>query len=221
VKLETTSLLTYEEQSALVFDLKKGLRDPETVDDTRTLLKTLRKRRDLLAGIADEIDELVQGLKEMSSARAAPPKLEKVAEAIYQEPQEAESREEIPRRPKAGPKWHIIISSIVLAASSMVLFVSVILPLTTNGRTSWDEAGPFVIVSLIVAIASAVWRFLGAPHGFRLTETNPMLWTIIVILVVLWLLGFLGHVGCIFIYLLLVVALILLIINLIQGRRGL
>jgi len=103
----------------------------------------------------------------------------------------------------------------------MVLFVSVILPLTTNGRTSWDEAGPFVIVSLIVAIASAVWRFLGAPHGFRLTETNPMLWTIIVILVVLWLLGFLGHVGCIFIYLLLVVALILLIINLIQGRRGL
>jgi hypothetical protein len=67
-KLETTSLLTYEEQSALVFDLKKGLRDPVTADDTRTLLKTFRKRRDLLAGIAEEIDELFAGLRETSSA---------------------------------------------------------------------------------------------------------------------------------------------------------
>lgn len=87
-KLETTSLLTYEEQSALVFDLKKALRDPETADDTRTLLKTFRKRRDLLAGIADEMDELFEGIKETSSARAAPPKLEQVAEVIFQEPQE-------------------------------------------------------------------------------------------------------------------------------------
>ena len=87
-KLETTSLLTYEEQSALVFDLKKALRDPETADDTRTLLKTFRKRRDLLAGIADEMDELFEGLRETSSARAAPPKLEQVAEPMYQAPQE-------------------------------------------------------------------------------------------------------------------------------------
>jgi hypothetical protein len=36
------------------------LRDPETADDTRTLLKTFRKRRDLFAGIAEEIDELVR-----------------------------------------------------------------------------------------------------------------------------------------------------------------
>jgi len=67
-KLETTSLLTYEEQSALVFDLKKELRDPVTADDTRTLLKTFRKRRDLLAGIAEEIDELFAGLRETSLA---------------------------------------------------------------------------------------------------------------------------------------------------------
>jgi hypothetical protein len=72
--------------------------------------------------------------------------------------------EEIPRRTKAAPKWQIITSSIVLAASSMVLLVSVMLLLTSNGRVSWDEAGPIVIVSLMVAIASAVWRFLLAPH---------------------------------------------------------
>jgi hypothetical protein len=87
-KLETTSILTYEEQSALVFDLKKALRDPETADDTRILLKTFRKRRDLLAGIADEMDELFKGLRETSSAQVAPPKLEQMAEPIYQEPQE-------------------------------------------------------------------------------------------------------------------------------------
>jgi hypothetical protein len=68
VKVETTSVLTYEEQSAMVFDLKKGLRDPETAVDTRTLLKTFRKRSDLLAGIAAEIDELLEGLRETSPA---------------------------------------------------------------------------------------------------------------------------------------------------------
>src|SRR5262249_28371848 len=87
-KLETTSLLTYEEQSVLVFDLRRGLRDPETADDTRSLLKTFRKRRDLLASIAEEIDELFKGLRETSSAQAAPPKLEQIAEPIFQEPQE-------------------------------------------------------------------------------------------------------------------------------------
>ena len=74
-KVEATSLLTYEEQSVLVFDLKKTLRDPETADDTRTLLQTFRKRRDLFAGIAEEIDELFEGLRETSSAQGAPPKI--------------------------------------------------------------------------------------------------------------------------------------------------
>jgi hypothetical protein len=76
-KVEATSLLTYEEQSVLVFDLKRTLRDPETADDTRTLLKTFRKRRDLLVGIAEEIDELFEGLGETSSAQGAQPKIKK------------------------------------------------------------------------------------------------------------------------------------------------
>src|SRR5262249_46628272 len=63
-KVEATSLLTYEEQSVLVVDLKRGLRDPETADDTRTLLKMFRKRHDLLARIAEEIDELFEDLRE-------------------------------------------------------------------------------------------------------------------------------------------------------------
>jgi hypothetical protein len=59
-KIETTSTqLSYEEQSALVVDLKRSLSDPENGDDARTLLERLRKRHDLFASIAEEIDELL------------------------------------------------------------------------------------------------------------------------------------------------------------------
>ncbi len=59
-QVETTSTLSYEEQSALVVDLKRSMRDPETADDARTLLERLRKRRDLLATMAEEIGELLE-----------------------------------------------------------------------------------------------------------------------------------------------------------------
>jgi TIR domain len=57
-KIDSASTLTYEEQSALMVDLRRSLRDPEATADTRTLLDRFRSRRDLLAAIADEIDEL-------------------------------------------------------------------------------------------------------------------------------------------------------------------
>ena len=58
-QVETTSTLNYAEQSTLVVDLKQGLRDPGTTDDTRTLLARLR-RRCIFATIAEEIDELLR-----------------------------------------------------------------------------------------------------------------------------------------------------------------
>ncbi|MCG8343888.1 MAG: toll/interleukin-1 receptor domain-containing protein [Chlorobiales bacterium] len=60
-QIDTSSQLSYEAQSALVVDLKKGLRNSATSDDARTLLERLRSRRDLFAAIADEIDELLEG----------------------------------------------------------------------------------------------------------------------------------------------------------------
>jgi hypothetical protein len=50
--------LTYEQQSALVIDVRKALRDPGTRDAARVLMERLRKRRDLLASIADEMREI-------------------------------------------------------------------------------------------------------------------------------------------------------------------
>jgi hypothetical protein len=75
-RLETTANLSYEEQSALIVDLKRSLRESETTDDARALLERLRKRRDLLATIAEEIDELLAGTPKTSSVppQASAPK---------------------------------------------------------------------------------------------------------------------------------------------------
>jgi hypothetical protein len=65
-QVETTSTLSYQQQSALLVDLRRSLHDPETTDDARTLLARLRRRRDLFATIAEEIDEM------LGSPRQAP-----------------------------------------------------------------------------------------------------------------------------------------------------
>jgi hypothetical protein len=56
-QVETANTLNYEEQSALLFKLKKQLQDPTNSDDARKLMASMRKRPDLLVSIADEIDE--------------------------------------------------------------------------------------------------------------------------------------------------------------------
>jgi hypothetical protein len=61
--VEMASQLDYEKQSALLIDLKRSLHDHETSQDACVLLGKLRKRRDLLASIAEEIDELLDASK--------------------------------------------------------------------------------------------------------------------------------------------------------------
>jgi hypothetical protein len=58
--LESTNTMNFEEQSALLFKLKKHLLDPADYDDSRKLLLSMRKRPDLLVSIADELDELLR-----------------------------------------------------------------------------------------------------------------------------------------------------------------
>jgi hypothetical protein len=65
-QVDGTSTLSYEHQSALLLDLKAQLRDPGTADDARLLLDRLRRRRDLLAAVGDEITVL------LASAPSAP-----------------------------------------------------------------------------------------------------------------------------------------------------
>jgi hypothetical protein len=91
-RVETTSTLSYEEQSALVFDLKRSLRDPGPPDDTRTLLERLRKRRDLFATMAEEIDELLGSMRKASAAPLGSAKMTPSSP-------ERSQKEEMPRTP--------------------------------------------------------------------------------------------------------------------------
>jgi len=50
-----------EQQAELVLTLKRGMKDAKTRDNAVVLLRQLRGRRDLLAWISDEIDELLEG----------------------------------------------------------------------------------------------------------------------------------------------------------------
>lgn len=88
-RVETTSALDYEEQSVLLLDLKRSMRDPDTANDARTLLKRLRTRRDLLATIAEEINELLGSVAETSQdiPREPTPGSSSKDDSSYKEPQ--------------------------------------------------------------------------------------------------------------------------------------
>ncbi|MCG6873940.1 MAG: toll/interleukin-1 receptor domain-containing protein [Betaproteobacteria bacterium] len=58
-KIDATCNLNFADQSALLLELKRSLRDPDTAKDGRALLKGLQARRDLFAAIGEEINELL------------------------------------------------------------------------------------------------------------------------------------------------------------------
>jgi hypothetical protein len=63
-QIDSAATLDHKEQSAVVSELRRGLRDAETSADARKLLERLRKRDDLLARTGDEIDELLEEVHE-------------------------------------------------------------------------------------------------------------------------------------------------------------
>lgn len=62
-KIESKDTLNYADQSQLLVEIKQSFKDPSTAKDARTLMERLRKRPDLFAAIADEIDELLEKSK--------------------------------------------------------------------------------------------------------------------------------------------------------------
>ncbi len=59
-QIQTAANLSFPEQTAILVTLKQGLREAKKRDEIRNLLRSLRARGDLLARVADEIDELLQ-----------------------------------------------------------------------------------------------------------------------------------------------------------------
>lgn len=172
-RLETTANLSYEEQSALIVDLKRSLRESETTDDARALLERLRKRRDLLATIAEEIDELLAGTPKTSSvpAQASAPKqppqdLPAGTQVVQQPPVTEPPNQYIPQSPKAIPmaatarqpkpkrRW-ILAILIVLASFSVGWGLGILIYDILNIRSNavalfvW---GATIVAGLVVAI---------------------------------------------------------------------
>jgi len=58
MQIDSAPALSYAEQSTMLVDLRKALREPESRVDADVLLSRLRKRRDLFAAVAEEIDAL-------------------------------------------------------------------------------------------------------------------------------------------------------------------
>jgi hypothetical protein len=100
-QIESAATLDHKEQSALVSELRRGLRDAETSADARKLLERLRKRDDLFARTGDEIDELLEEAAPQAP-RAEPSRPEPKAEPRT-EPPRAEPRA---RKPDYAPALH-------------------------------------------------------------------------------------------------------------------
>jgi hypothetical protein len=91
-KINSPDNLSFEDQSALLLDLKQALTEEDNKKDAVTVLMRLRKRRDLFAHIGDQIDEL---LRSADDAKAEPPPVkheesgyEPLSERMRQAPQE-------------------------------------------------------------------------------------------------------------------------------------
>jgi hypothetical protein len=72
-QIDSTEALTFQEQSALFLRLKQGIQEGDSVDDVRSLLTKLRKRDDLFAKVAGEIDELLAAAPRQPAMAAAAP----------------------------------------------------------------------------------------------------------------------------------------------------
>ncbi len=72
-RIDDEASLDADEQESLFFTLKSHLKDPQERKAARQLLVSLRKRRDLLAYLADEIDDALAGAPAEPAPERHPP----------------------------------------------------------------------------------------------------------------------------------------------------
>jgi hypothetical protein len=156
-QIDASNLLTFEEQAALVVKLKDQFSHGEYREEVRKLLEKFKKRDDLYARIANEIDALLappaevglnkEPLPDQTAAFATPNQIELESPPKVEEtsPQSVTRRGTDPHR-----KWQFAIVALVLG-----FFLSV--PLASF----WTDSGLGFIISLpIVSIVIWVLIFL-------------------------------------------------------------
>jgi len=152
--------LTYDEQSALVLDLKHGTRDPESAADALALLKRLRKRRDLFAAIAEEIDGLIAPVAPLSTP--AGPHLLKPESPIEVQPIEPRNPDKVAR-----PNTSLLWSSWIRALTGAL--ISTGLSAITVGSS--PQPGDVWIASLIAGAGGAASGAITRPHKHAVVGT--------------------------------------------------
>jgi hypothetical protein len=146
-RVEATNL-SFEEQSILVVEFRRSLRDREAAEDTRVLLARLRKRRDLLATIAEEVDDLLGSVRQTPPASKPTEKAtpQKVAEKLS--PRSNEAPKSIPLPTEVG-SLHRLRTAILGALVGGV--VGLLIVVLNTGDVSGSAIG-----SLIMGIAGAI-----------------------------------------------------------------
>lgn len=125
-QIETASTLNYSEQSTLLVEIKRSFREPATAKDAGKLLGMLRKRPDLFATIADEIDELLEKEKKTHSG---PEHHKSAVRTESEEPVKEKRREEMKEQPLAleqilAGTWSVQITQFMAAAISATFVFS-------------------------------------------------------------------------------------------------
>ena len=104
--------LSYGDQSEMLVKLSGSLRDPTDADDARKVLERLRKRDDLYAGIAEQID-IVLGKRRRRPASPIPPR-ESLSEAP---PKEERPQAQHTHLSKIGRQVVGIVTRIIIGMS--------------------------------------------------------------------------------------------------------
>ena len=90
-RIDDEASLDADEQESLFFTLKSHLKDPQERKAARQLLASLRKRRDLLAYLADEIDDALAGAPAEPAPERHPPPSGVAATQMQRQPQTADT----------------------------------------------------------------------------------------------------------------------------------
>jgi TIR domain len=162
-RVERSATLTYEEQSGLIVDLRRSVRDPETKDDARTLLKKLRRRRDLLAAVGDEIDEILRNPTEAAPAHhvVSEPASSVQAESNLHERQTAppsqafeKERQKRPAVGKSRLRARLMTAGAAGLLGSILMALAVIFSGTPTTQRMW--------VPLSLGFGGIPWAIAGA-----------------------------------------------------------
>ena len=156
-RIESPDTLTYEDQSVLMTDLRRILRDPAHNDHTHRLLETLRNRRDFLATFAEEVEELLAATKKHTSY--VPDKTTDPPLAV------ASSQSPI--------RWVIGLIRESLQSSGHRIWERVISPATRLGASLRAAVAGFILYASSTLIVGAIWKEQQSADG----------WTVLVLLI--------------------------------------